>query len=134
MPKRILVIATSDIPADEIGSQISTRFGAESELRVVAPASGLSRIDWLTNAEDDARADAEDRAERLADALPGDDVPADVGDTDPLQAIEDALAGYPADEIVVITRPEDETTWLESGAAEDARARFAVPITHLVAR
>lgn len=134
VPKRVLVIATSAIPAEEIGSQVATRFGAGSELRVVAPASGLSRIDWLTNAEDDARADAEQRAEELAAALPRDDVAAGVGDTDPLQAIEDALVGFPADEIVVITRPEDETTWLESGTAREARERFELPVTHLVAR
>jgi GABA permease len=107
---------------------------AERVLVIATPASGLSRLDWLTNAEDDARADAEKRAERLADALPGDGVSADVGDTDPLQAIADALADYPADEIVVITRPADEATWLESSAAKDARARFDLPITHLVAR
>jgi hypothetical protein len=132
--RRILVIATSAIPAEEIGSQISARYGEDNELHVVAPASGLSRIDWLTNSEDEARADAEDRAERLADELPGDEVPADVGDTDPIQAIEDALVDFPADEIVVITRPEDESTWLESGAAQKARTRFAAPVTHLVAR
>jgi hypothetical protein len=32
---------------------------------VVAPASGISRLDWLTNAEDDARADAAERAGEL---------------------------------------------------------------------
>jgi len=132
MSKRVLVIATSSIPAEEISHRVEARFGRGAELRVVAPASGLSRIDWLTNAEDDARADAQERADRLADALPGDDIEAEVGDTDPLQAIDDALAGFPAEEIVVITRPDEDATWLESGAAEAAQARFDLPVTHLV--
>ena len=53
---------------------------------VVAPASGISRLDWLTNAEGDARADAAERAEELAEAAATEDVEAKVGDSDPVQA------------------------------------------------
>jgi hypothetical protein len=95
VPKRVLVIAASAIKPEEIGHQVEARFGPGAELRVVAPASVLSRIDWLTYAEDDARADTRARADRLVDALPGHDVEAEVGDTDPLQAVGDALAAFP---------------------------------------
>jgi hypothetical protein len=46
--------------------------------------------------------------------------------------IEDALRAFPADEIVVVTRPEEEAAWLESGNGEAARRGFDVPVTHLV--
>jgi GABA permease len=128
----VLVIATSNIGPTEIDHAIGGRFGEDAEVRVVAPASGLSKLQWLTNAEDDARADASDRAEAVADALPADKVDTQVGDSDPLQAIDDALRTFDADQVVVVTRTADNVTWLEDGAAESARERFSVPITHVV--
>jgi hypothetical protein len=59
----------------------------DAETLVVAPASGISRLDWLTNADDDARTDAAERADELTEAAPTDDVGSRVGDSDPLKAI-----------------------------------------------
>jgi hypothetical protein len=132
MGKRILVVATSNVGADEINRAVGERFGSDAEVVVIAPASGLSRLDWLTNAEDDARADAASRAAEVAEALPSDAVDAGVGDTDPLQAIADALRTYDADEVVVITRGDEEASWLENRSAASADERFDVPVTQLV--
>ena len=62
-----------------------------------------SRLQWLTNAEDDARAEAERTAEQVAQATAGEaeHVEAEAGDSDPLLAVEDALRTFAADEIVV---------------------------------
>ena len=68
----------------------------------------------------------------LAAGLPDGTVATRVGDSDPVQAIEDALREHPADEVIVVTRPDDEATWLEAGASDHARERFAVPVRHLV--
>lgn len=99
---------------------------------VVAPASGISKLDWLTNAEGDARADAAQRADEVAEAAPTDDVESRVGDSDPVQAIEDALGTFPADELIIVTLRDEDAAWLEKGSAETALARFSLPITHLV--
>ena len=56
----------------------------------------------------------------------------EVGDGDPLQAMEDALRTFGADEIIISTHPEGRSNWLERGVVERARERFAVPITHVV--
>jgi hypothetical protein len=56
----------------------------------------------------------------------------EVGDGDPLQAMEDALRTFGADEIIISTHPEGRSHWLERGVVEKARQRFAVPITHVV--
>jgi hypothetical protein len=56
----------------------------------------------------------------------------EVGDGDPLQAMEDALRTFGADEIIISTHPEGRSNWLERGIVEKARERFAVPITHVV--
>ena len=56
-------------------------------------------------------------------------VEAHVGDVDPVRAIEDALRMYPADEVIVISAPDDETNWLESDLGERVRERVPVPVT-----
>jgi hypothetical protein len=132
MSKNLLVVAASGVSADSAGRAIDRHYGDDVAVHVVAPASGLSRLDWLTNAEDDARGDAEWRADKVADAVGTDDVETEVGDTDPVQAIRDALTTFPADEIVVLTRPDEHVTWLEEGTAEEARERFDLPVRHLV--
>jgi hypothetical protein len=98
---------------------------------VVAPASEISRLDWLTNAEDDARADAASLAAKTAKATPTANVEATVGDSDPLKAIDDALREFPADEILVVTRPDEQAGWLEAGSGETAQARLPLPVTHV---
>ncbi|MGH3011251.1 MAG: hypothetical protein ACRDMY_05315 [Gaiellaceae bacterium] len=59
-------------------------------------------------------------------------VEAEVGDTDPLQAIEDALRTFPADELIVATPPADDAGWLEEATAKEMFGRFELPVTHLV--
>ena len=54
-----------------------------------------------------------------------------MGDSDPVKAIEDALRTFPADEVIVVTRPDDQARWLEEGSGETAQARFRLPITHV---
>ena len=87
-----------------------------------------------TSDEDPARADAQSRLDaslsRLVDA--GVSARGEIGDGDPLQALEDALREFPADEIVVSTHPPGRSHWLEQGVVEQARQRYDVPITHVV--
>jgi hypothetical protein len=134
MARRILVVTTASAPQANVESIVRAHAGEDADVHVIAPASKISWTDWLTNAEDDARADAAQRAAAASEAVPAEQVEAHVGDVDPLQAIEDALRMFPADEIVVLTDPDEEATWLESGLAEQAQKRFSVPVTHLVTR
>lgn len=134
MARRILVVTTGSPSKGEVERVVRAHAGDDAEVHVVAPASKLSFLQLLTGAEDDARKEAAERAEAAADAAPGRHVEAHVGDADPLMAIEDALRIYPADELVVLTPPEDEATWLETGLGEKAQERFALPVTHLITR
>jgi GABA permease len=56
----------------------------------------------------------------------------EVGDADPIQAMEDALRTFGADEIVISTHPPGRSNWLEKGVIARARERYDVPITHVV--
>jgi hypothetical protein len=133
VPRRILVVTTASAPRAEVDAVVRAHAGDDAEVYIVAPASKISRLDRLTNAEDDARDDAAMRAVAASDAV-GAKSEAHVGDVDPLLAIEDALRMFPADEIVVLTPPEGQASWLEDGLGEQAQQRFSIPVTPLVTR
>ncbi len=125
--RNVLVISSAEHPVETLRAALGNDIG---ELRIVVPAVHQSRLQWLTNADDDARERAAEAASSIADALPSQETEASAGDSDPLLAAEDALRDFAADEVVVVTRPDEEATWLEVGADEIAR-RLGVKVTHL---
>lgn len=132
--RRILVVATVPVEGGALRDLVREHAGdGEPELKVVAPAADVSPLEWLASDEDAARREAAEVAEETAAAASGEGrvEGAEVGDTDPVQAIEDALREWPADEVVVVTREDDEASWLEKDAAGAANERFGVPVTHL---
>lgn len=131
MPRRLLVVINTEIPEGVLRALVQSRAGEDAEMLVVAPASEISRLDWLTNAEDGARTEAAGLADKTAVAAPTEDVEARVGDSDPLKAIADALRTFAADEILVVAHPDDEAGWLEEGSGVAAQSRFGLPITRV---
>jgi GABA permease len=132
--ERVLVVAASGVPPGRVAPAIGDRISPDAVVRVVGTASGLSRLGWLANDEDAARAEAVDRADALADAIPQSNVDSTQGDTDPLLAIEDEIRLFGPTRVVVVTRTDDDATWLETGVADSARTLFDVPVTHVVVR
>jgi hypothetical protein len=130
--RRILVVASTSVPGTELRERVRAHAGENAELLVIVPASNISKLDWLTNAEDDARADAAQLAEEVAEGVPGEDVETRVGDSDPVKAIEDALSDFPAEELIVITRAGEKADWLEDESGAAAQKRFSLPVTHIV--
>jgi hypothetical protein len=130
MGRRILVVTTAESPQADVERVVREHGGEDAELHVIAPASKISRLDRWTNDEDAARAEAAERAEAAAEAAPAAAEP-HVGDVDPVEAIEDGLRQWPADEVVVLTAPAEQATWIERNLGEDARERFDVPVTAL---
>jgi hypothetical protein len=132
--RRILVIANETVGGQALRERIEQRAAAFREhVLVVCPALNSPLRHWASD-EDEARVQAQQRLERslarLADL--GVDARGEVGDADPLQAIEDALRTFGPDEIIISTHPPGRSNWLERGVVEAARERFAVPITHVV--
>ena len=131
---RILVVANETVGGPELLAQIRENAGdRRARVLVVAPALN-SPLRTLTNDEDDARAQAQARLETSVASLRavGIDAEGEVGDTDPVQAIEDALRTFQPDELVISTHPEGRSKWLERGVVDRARERFALPLTHVV--
>jgi hypothetical protein len=130
--RNVLVVTTVVADEAELQEQLREVLGDDvAAVRVVAPAAKLSWLDWLTNDEDRARADARKAAGRAADAIGGDaDVRVDrtSQDSDAAQAVADALRNFPADQIVVLTRPGEDASWLEDEAVRVSFEAFGVPV------
>jgi hypothetical protein len=132
--RRILVVANETVGGRALLDQIRRHSeGVAEEILVVVPALNSPVRHWASD-EDGARAAAQQRLDASLARLAQDGIEArgEVGDGDPLQAIEDALRTFGADEIIISTHPEGRSNWLEQGLIEAARERFAVPITHVV--
>ena len=132
--RRILVIANETVGGAELLDVLRRKAeGVHEEILVVCPALNSVVRHWASD-EDRARAAAQQRLDASLARLAGEGIDArgEVGDGDPLQAMEDALRTFGADEIVISTHPEGRSHWLERNVVGQARERFDVPITHVV--
>jgi hypothetical protein len=132
--QRILVIANETVAGRKLRDAIrSAAEGYRANVLVVSPALNTPLRHWASD-EDDARAAAEERLRRSIAELEqlGISARGEVGDADPVQAIEDALRTFGPDQIIISTHPEGRSNWLERGVVSSARERFAVPLTHVV--
>jgi hypothetical protein len=133
-PKRVLVVANETVAGRALRGEIVHRTeGGPCDVLVVSPALN-SRLRHWTSDEDAARERAQARLDESLGALAAEGVAAhgEVGDDDPMQAIDDALRTFGADEIIISTHPPGRSNWLESELIRRARERFDVPITHVV--
>jgi hypothetical protein len=132
--RRILVVANETVGGRALLSEIKRRSeGARTSVLVVTPALNSPLKHWISD-EDEARAAAQQRLDKSLTAIrdAGIEATGEVGDGDPLQAIEDALRTFAPDELVISTHPEGHSHWLERGVVAGARERFAMPVTHVV--
>lgn len=132
--RRILVVANETLAGERLREEIrQAAEGYRGQVLVVCPALNSPVRHWVSD-EDRARAEAQERLDRSLGELTriGIHARGEIGDSDPLQAIEDALRTFGADVIIISTHPEGRSNWLERGVVEGARERFAVPITHVV--
>jgi hypothetical protein len=132
--RRILVVANETVGGEPLLQRVK-QLASQGNTRVLVVSPALNtRLRHLASDEDPARAQARERLDRSLAELERNGVQAsgEVGDGDPLQAIEDALRTFGADEIVISTHPEGRSNWLERGVVTNARERYAVPIHHVV--
>jgi hypothetical protein len=133
MARKILALVAEAIDADALRSALGNGDIGDAEVLVVAPAL-TSRRRFLLSDPDAAieRAEAvqEETVERLGEA--GVDAAGDTGESDPLLALQDALATFDADEIVLFTHAGGKRNFLEEGLVDEATERFEPPVRHLV--
>ena len=131
MGKNVLVVDTV-----EDGDDILRRYVGDADtIKVVVPVVRQGVLDWLAN-DEKAFSHAESLAQRIAEHLPGETVEAQAGEADLDLAIHDALATFPADEIVVAVHPDDQQGVIESLATKSGPVREVdgVPVRVVVVR
>jgi hypothetical protein len=100
---RILVLARDHVDAARVRSALPGDDLADAEVLVVAPADHQSKLQFWMSDADDAIAEASDRGEEVAGGLRSEGAHArtETGEADPVLAVRDALASFPADRILV---------------------------------
>lgn len=104
------------------------RYMAETdvaELRVVA-STHVDALHWYATDEDEAAAEADRRVRSVERDVEShvESVATEAGDLDPVQAVEDAMASFSPDEIVLVGDRADD-------ALEDSLQRFGLPVRRL---
>jgi hypothetical protein len=131
MGRKVLVVSTVEHADDVLRAHV----GDADTIKVVVPVVRQGVLDWLAS-DQKAFGHAERVAERTADQLPGETVDAVAGEANVELAIRDALASFPADEIVVAVRPHEEEGFVESLATDSVPQHSfeGTPVRYVVIR
>ena len=128
---KLLVVTPEPIDADLLRNVLGDEVRG-AEVLVVSPASNRSKMAFWVSDSDEAIEEAEtaqvDTVERLEEA--GVDAAGQTGESEPAQAIDDALATFAADRIVIFSHPEGDRDYREDEGLADAESRWNVPVTH----
>src|SRR5207244_2840901 len=130
--RRYLVVANRTLGGQHLAEKVREYMGREPcRFHVVVPASPPEEHAWT---EAEARATAQARLDRALVRFRelGAEADGEVGDANPLMAIEDALRDETYDEIILSTLPPGPSRWLKLDLPHRAQARFGVPVTHLI--
>ena len=134
--KRVLIIA-SEAVADRprgVPEAVRRQVLQAEEVRVVAPTL-TSRLQSWTSDIDAAASSADERVRAIVESIQTTGQRASkgsVGDEDPLQAIADALAVFPADALILAVHSPDTQNRRERRLGERVRARFKLPVIEMV--
>jgi nucleotide-binding universal stress UspA family protein len=130
---KLLVLTPEPVDADMLRATLGEEVEG-AEVLVVSPATNQSKFAFWVSDPDQAIAEAEaaeeEAVERLEEA--GVDAAGDTGESEPAVALQDALATFPADRIVVFSHPEGKRDYREDEGLADAEERFGIPVTHAV--
>jgi hypothetical protein len=129
---RVLVIADERLTAQALQDEIAPHgAGRPVEALVVAPALRSRLAHWT--GDDSQRDQAERHLTETLDRLRAAGIPVrgEIGSDDPIQAADDGLREFSADEVVFVTG--GGANWLEEGVLDMARTRYDIRVTHIEA-
>jgi hypothetical protein len=134
-PANVLVVAHQTAATDPLLEAVRERAQrGPARFHLVVP----SRPHGLDKVADPEEHGAEEARRVLADALPklsaaaGQEVTGDIGDPEPLAAIQDAINLGDYDEIIISTLPLGISRWLKLDLISKARG-LGLPVTHVLA-
>ena len=127
--RKVLIVTTAEHDDEALNRVVRP----DDQVKVVVPAANQGLLDWLAN-DERAFSLAARIADDRASELPTDDVDAAAGEGNIALAIRDALATFPADEVVVAVGPgeRDEVTARLDPEEGAARSIDGVPLRFVV--
>jgi hypothetical protein len=119
---RLLVLAAEAVDAAAVRSALPDQDLEGAEVLVVSPALNQSKLAFWVSDSDEAIAEAKEAEEQTVASLRGEGARATgtTGESEPLLALQDALATFEADRILIFGDHGD--------VANQARERFGVPV------
>ncbi len=130
---RVLVVANRTVAGRKLLDAVRERAqNPDTEIHLVVPLAAPRHGNVIY---DDAQRDAAQVRIDLAAAFlrqQGIEVSGEIGDEDPLTATKDALATFPADEIIVSTLPHTRSGWLRRDLVERIEQETGRPVVHIV--
>jgi hypothetical protein len=127
---RILVVANKTAESPELLEALKTK-GTEHQYVLVVPASGgvLEKAADPDAAREHTRPHLDAALEKFrAEGL---EVEGEVGDSDPIAAVQDACNFGKFDEIVISTLPQRASKWLKLDLPSKAGRATGLPVTHI---
>lgn len=128
--KRVLVVANRTLCEQHLLDAVRARRDAGPvSFHLLVPASHPHGTWSDSSAAKEARARLDDILETLA--IGGIPATGEVGDPNPVTAVEDLLRKERFDEMILSTLPRGASRWLAQGVLK-RMARFGMPVTHVV--
>lgn len=132
--RNVLLVANEVVKGSELEMALANHLaGQDVRVMLVAPALVDSPLDHEMGQIDGAIEPARDRLEVSLEGLrrAGIEAIGEVGDADPILAINDELQKFPADEIILIAHDEKDAVYAERGLLERAHHDFPLPVTQV---
>ena len=129
---RYLIVANRTLGGEHLLDEVRRRMpDSEATFHLVVPATPPGDHAWT---EGEARTLARQRLDRAIEALRqlGADVDGEVGDANPLLAIDDAMRGQAFDEIILSTLRPGLSRWLKLDLPDRLKTHVTIPVTHIV--
>jgi nucleotide-binding universal stress UspA family protein len=130
---KLLVLTPEPIDANALRTALGDDVEG-AEVLVVSPAGNRSKVAFWVSDSDEAISEADAAQEETVERLEeeGVDAAGDTGESEPAVAIQDALATFKADRIVVFSHPEGDRDYREDDGLAGAQERFGVPVEHAI--
>jgi len=127
---QLLVLAPDPVDAETLRGIVGDDLD-DARVLVVSPALNESPVAFWMSDSDEAIEDAKGTGAQSVSQLRDDGVSAGAttGESEPLLALQDALATFDADRIVIFVREGDDQRYREDDVVGEAQRRFDVPVT-----
>jgi GABA permease len=137
---RVLVLANETATSGELLDELRRIDAAGSATYFVCvPASpietGTAAVTGPLQVRDATVVAAQNRLDHTLATLRADELDADgaLGDYRPLRALDQAVKAFRPDQIVIATRPLEDSVWQRYDVVDRARSDYPIPVTHVVA-